>query len=119
MMYNYIDKYYELFNNYELSKKHKYSPDISTIQKILRKDSNSYIAFRKSSTQYANKIFVKTYIFTKYNNKCNNCLSGKNLTIDHVLSVKYCYQNELYGMCNSIGNLQLLCSSCNNKKSAK
>lgn len=118
-MDNDIDKYYELFNNYELSQKHKYSPDISTIRNILRKDNKSYISFRKSSTQYANKIFVKMYVFNKYNNVCNNCFSSKNLTIDHILSVKYCYQNELYGMCNSIGNLQLLCSSCNNKKSSK
>lgn len=48
----------------------------------------------------------------KYDNRCLSCGEQKELTVDHVVSIKD-------GGSNTIDNLQPLCRSCNSRKGAK
>lgn len=48
----------------------------------------------------------------KYDNRCLSCGEQKELTVDHVVSLKD-------GGSNTIDNLQPLCRSCNSRKGAK
>ena len=99
-----------------VDKKHRYNIDESTIEKILKRDSKSYKNFRISSTAYVNRKFVRDYVLKKYHNKCKKCNNINDLQIDHIYSVRTCYDLELYVFCNSIDNLQVLCQKCNNIK---
>jgi len=58
----------------------------------------------------------KSIIFSNFHNKCFNCGSKKNLTIDHHYPLE-----KGYSLKNSDGtyNAVLLCSKCNMKKSNK
>lgn len=96
----------------------EWNPDEITL--IRMKDIDYYTAFkafRKSSTGYVNKKYVREFVFNKYKNRCLICHSEKELQIDHIKSVHECFKNKELYYCNSIENLQLLCSECNNKKS--
>ena len=100
--------------------KFKWNPSEDTLIKMKDKDYYvSFKAFRTSSGGYARKKYVREYIFDKYNNECVKCKSIKELQVDHVKSVNYCFLNNLTKHCNILGNLQLMCSKCNIKKSNK
>jgi 5-methylcytosine-specific restriction endonuclease McrA len=103
-----------------MENKYKWNPSEETILKMESKDYYvSFKAFRISSTGYVNKKYVKEYVMQKHNYKCVFCSSISNLTIDHVVSVHKSFLTKKTKECNDIKNLQLLCSSCNIKKSNK
>ena len=58
----------------------------------------------------------KKYIFEKFNYKCFNCGSKKNLTIDHHYPLEKGYRLKIS---EEIFNAVLLCEKCNRKKSNK
>lgn len=98
----------------------KWNPTECTISKMNSDDYYiSFKAFRVSSSGYINKKYVKEYVFKKYNNRCNSCGSDNELHVDHIKSVHYCFLNNVKDYCNSLENLQLLCSKCNLLKSNK
>jgi len=72
----------------------------------------SYSYLRNLASQYTSNSIVRKKVFNKNGRFCSNCLSDKNLTLDHVIPVKL-------GGENSIENLQVLCKSCNSSKGAK
>lgn len=104
--------YVDLF----IDKKYRYNPDEITIKRIIASNDHSFNYFRKSSTSYCNKKFVKEFILNRHSNKCVLCSNGNNLQIDHIISVKKCFEDKNFVYCNSLQNLQTLCSSCNIKK---
>ena len=55
---------------------------------------------------------IRNRILKRFNNKCNYCKSLENLEIDHIIPV------SKGGKADEI-NLQVLCRSCNRKKSNK
>jgi 5-methylcytosine-specific restriction protein A len=55
---------------------------------------------------------VRIDIYRKHNFMCNECGSTKNRTIDHIVPISR-------GGKTTLDNLQLLCASCNAKKSNK
>lgn len=115
-----MDKFlFSFYSPLTVDKRYRFNLEPETILKINANNDYSYTAFRKSSTAYANKKHVKQFVVKKYNNMCNNCNGNKDLHIDHVTSVKECYLKGMYVFCNSLENLQLLCSRCNIKKSSK
>lgn len=73
--------------------------------------------FRASSSGYIKKPKVRAYVFEKYNGKCAYCQSSEELEIDHIISVYDCFKQGKIEFCNTIENLQLLCKTCNAKKS--
>lgn len=102
------------------SSKLKWNPDESTLIKMKSNDYYiSFKAFRKSSTGYVNKKFVKEFVYHKYDSKCFKCDSKKDLHIDHIISVHKSYLSGDFYKCNNINNLQLLCCKCNLKKGNK
>ena len=97
-----------------------WNPDPITLDRINNVDYYiSFKAFRRSSTSYVNKKYVRAYVFNSFNNECLFCKSKKELQVDHVISVHECFLRKRFSYCNSIKNLQLLCSSCNLLKSNK
>lgn len=107
------------YSELSIDKKYRYNLDETTIKKILKNDDQSYKAFRKSSTSFCSRIYVRQFVFNKYKNKCCYCGSIKELQLDHIKSVYNCYHTKDFMYCNNINNLQLLCSVCNLKKSKK
>jgi 5-methylcytosine-specific restriction endonuclease McrA len=94
--------------------KYWWNPDGYQVK--LFKDLNkniAYKAFRKNSSYYVSKKYVRQFVLEKYNNCCNYCKSTFEIQIDHILSVKHCFENNLLRQCNRISNLQVLCSKCN------
>jgi len=77
---------------------------------IIKKLEDKYTK-RKKPDRYISKK-IKKEIFHKYKHKCNYCGSVENLEIDHIIPVSKGGKNELK-------NLQVLCKSCNLKKSNK
>lgn len=74
-----------------------------------------YITARNHSLRVRGSKLTKDMIeklYIKFDNKCFFCGATENLSIDHVVSVKN-------GGDNSMENLQILCMSCNRKKSWK
>lgn len=51
-------------------------------------------------------------ILERYGEKCQKCNSEDNLSIDHIIPLAL-------GGNNSVENIQILCKSCNSKKSTK
>lgn len=107
------------YSDLSIDKKFRFNLDESPIELILNNPDKSYQTFRKVSTSYVNRVFVRKYIFNKYNNKCFLCSSELDLQIDHIIPVYKCYKDKNFMLCNNIDNLQLLCSKCNIKKSNK
>ena len=100
--------------------KTKWNPSEDTLNKINSSDYYvSFKAFRVSSSGYINKKYVKEHVYSKCNNKCNNCNSTKELHIDHIVSVHESFKTNRIYYCNTLDNLQLLCSKCNLKKGGK
>jgi len=58
--------------------------------------------------------YKKTFeeVKMRYNFRCCNCQTDKNLTLDHIIPVSK-------GGGDNIDNLQVLCRSCNSKKGNK
>lgn len=75
-----------------------------------------YKSMLESSYNRKNRVQIKWYreIFEKlkhkYNFQCNECKSKEELTIDHIFPVSKWWTDD-------IDNLQILCKSCNSKKS--
>ena len=80
-------------------------------------ESNKFKFFRQSSSAYVKRKEVREYVLKKHNYKCAFCGSSEKLHIDHILSVKKCFDAKDYFMCNTIENLQVLCQTCNILKS--
>lgn len=78
---------------------------------------DAFKAFRSSSGGFINKPVVRRHVLAKCDYKCVYCNSTKGLQIDHIKSVYMCFKSDLLDYCNSIENLQALCSRCNLKKS--
>jgi len=55
---------------------------------------------------------IRKILLKKQNGRCAKCGTTKNLSIDHIMPVSKCGAN-------TIDNLQILCRSCNSKKSYK
>lgn len=53
---------------------------------------------------------VKRDVMRRDNNQCLNCGKKEDLTLDHIIPISL-------GGCDSNENLQILCRSCNSKKS--
>lgn len=64
---------------------------------------------RKPIRQYQK---ILNQLLKKYNFRCVDCGTSKNLTIDHVRPISK-------GGTDKFKNLQILCKSCNSKKGAK
>ena len=107
------------YSDLSIDKKYRFNLDENSINLILKFNDKSYSVFRKISTSYANRVYVKRFILNKYNNKCKFCGSKNNLQIDHIISVYKCFLDRNFMICNTIENLQLLCSKCNLKKTNK
>ena len=107
------------YSDLSIDKKFRFNLDESSIELILKNTNKYYQAFRKVYTSYVNRVFVRKYIFNKYNNKCFLCRSELDLQIDHIIPVYKCYNDKNFMVCNNINNLQLLCGKCNIKKSNK
>jgi len=71
---------------------------------------NSYL--RRSKTNGTFTASEWRTLCDKYDNRCLCCGEQKELTVDHVVSLKD-------GGSNTIDNLQPLCRSCNSRKGAK
>jgi hypothetical protein len=94
-------------------------PDQITIYRMRGECSQeAYLAFRVSSTGYTRKKGVRLHLHEKHNSKCALCDSETELHIDHIESVRKCFDRGALYFCNSLSNLQLLCSQCNVKKSS-
>lgn len=61
---------------------------------------------------------IKLKLAARDGAKCRYCHATDNLHIDHINPVSK-YQNRGFNDVNEIDNLQLLCQSCNLKKSNK
>ena len=99
------------------NKSYTWNPDEITTLGMASNDKHvSFKAFRVSSSGYIKKKYVRQYVFIKYNNTCNYCESTKELQVDHIKSVRYCFDNNIIDKCNTLNNLQILCSKCNRSK---
>jgi len=67
---------------------------------------------RKVATIYTASKKIRALIFARDGKICRQCEATTNLHLDHVIPVKKNGKNE-------ISNLQVLCRSCNSKKSSK
>ena len=94
-----------------------WNPEASTIIKMCGDNKEiAFKAFRVSSTVYTSKKYVRIYTHARCNGKCVKCGSKKDIHMDHIKSVRNCFDSRQFFLCNSISNLQLLCSVCNLKK---
>jgi len=73
---------------------------------------NEYKTRRRKACAYTGNKERRIRIFERDGEVCVHCGSTKNLTLDHIISVRNSGQNTLE-------NLQVLCKSCNSKKSSK
>lgn len=109
-----MENLFVFYSDLSVDKKFRFNVDEITITKVL--NENSYKAFRKASTSYVNRVYVRKHILEKFNNQCSFCGSTHMLEIDHIISVKESFLNGQYVACNTLENLRLLCKSCNLKK---
>lgn len=79
---------------------------------IIYKDLLESSHNRKNRIQIRNYRKILSELKHKYNFMCVFCWSKDNLTIDHIYPVSRWWTDE-------IDNLQILCKSCNSKKSNK
>lgn len=96
----------------------KWNPRFITVftiyESIDRKKAFNF--FRNSSSGFIKNNIVRKSILSKSNNSCAICSSNLNLQIDHIISVKNCFENEKFDFCNTYENLQILCLKCNTSK---
>ena len=81
---------------------------------LSRKDAFKYL--RSSSSAFIAKKEVRAIVFERYNHECALCGSKEDLQVDHVISVKQCFDKGMIGLCNTESNLQCLCGRCNASK---
>ena len=96
----------------------KWNPQKTTLNKInggLNRKL-SFKLFRSSSSGFIKKADVRNKIMIECNNICVYCGSEKNLQVDHIVSVKSCFDKNLIFFCNTKANLQILCKKCNTSK---
>lgn len=75
-----------------------------------------YSTYRNISSHFGNK--AKDYIFKKYGMKCLKCGSEENIQIDHIIPVWYGFNRKIeLKQINNVDNLQVLCRSCNARRS--
>ena len=55
---------------------------------------------------------ARPILLVKYNNSCADCGATENLQVDHIVAISN-------GGSTDIGNLQILCKPCNQKKGGK
>lgn len=98
------------FPTWEPSKKsiEKFRPSLNP--------KSAFKAFRQSCSSFIKKDDVREFIMDRDLRKCKICESTLNLQIDHIVSVYHCFRNELLYFCNTVDNLQVLCSKCNASK---
>lgn len=72
--------------------------------------------FRNSSSGFISKPIVRDFIFNRDNSTCVLCSATNNLQVDHIKSVRHCFNNNLLWECNKEDNLQTLCLRCNAAK---
>jgi len=75
-------------------------------------NKKTYKSRRKEASIFTNNIAIRKKVFKRDGKKCSKCGSSENLTIDHITPI---YR----GGGNELGNLQVLCKSCNSSKSTK
>jgi hypothetical protein len=57
---------------------------------------------------------LRKSVFESMENSCQACCSSSDLTVDHILPVKFWPELR-----HEVSNLQILCRSCNSKKGVK
>lgn len=94
---------------------------MESLQKLIlfiEDSTNRKLSFKKFRQFSSNFIKNKNIRQTLFNTEkfCALCFSSEKLEIDHIISVKKCFDNKDYLLCNSIKNLQVLCKKCNTSK---
>lgn len=79
-------------------------------------DKEAFKKFRIVCSNYIKKSVVRDSILKKCNYKCVICNAIEKLQVDHIISVKKCFDNKLIDFCNKYDNLQILCYKCNSSK---
>jgi|694.fasta_scaffold14321_9 hypothetical protein len=82
------------------------------LEQLFLQIEKSYRERRKDENYKISKTLVRHMIFQRDGNKCKNCNTTSNLTIDHIIPVKH-------GGTSEDTNLQTLCRKCNSSKGAK
>ena len=112
-----MENLFVFYSDLSIDKKFRFNVDEITIINVIHR--NCYKSFRKASTAYVNRVYVRKYILEKFNNQCNICGSKNRLEIDHIKSVKSCFISGHFVSCNTLENLRLLCKVCNYKKGSQ
>jgi hypothetical protein len=76
---------------------------------LLRRQS--YKFRRLQASIFTSKQSIRKYVFSRDGRACKHCGTDKRLTLDHIIPVAK-------GGVDVFENLQVLCSSCNSKKSS-
>ena len=89
----------------------------STLRKMESSNrKTAFKVFRDSSSGFVAKKHVREFVFEQDSYKCVKCGRVVGLQVDHIESVKKCFDKKKYHQCNTLGNLQTLCKKCNASK---
>lgn len=112
-----LDYLIAFLNGYTFWKPNNFADDVII---AIRYNINFTIQENNKNNEYRKRRRVsilnnkknRNLILTRDANKCSQCSSVKNLTIDHIVPIKH-------GGGDDIENLQTLCRPCNSKKGSK
>jgi len=103
--------YKEIVKRNLLEKERKKHLESEAIQELIQKgliNENFSSQFNRASIPS----YVKEIVWNRDKQRCVNCMSTDNLEFDHIIPVSK-------GGSNSVNNIQLLCLTCNRRKSNK